>query len=98
MSDSVTLPEKFAFTGPTLTTTVAVISFGAVNSSFWQPGMHLASMAGSLSAAQTLSCEAGTIWLSFICMAALPQRRAIYAPFQPGLTRGLGARQRRLFI
>jgi hypothetical protein len=32
-SDSVTLPPKLAFTGPTLSTTVAVISFGAVISS-----------------------------------------------------------------
>src|ERR1700689_118336 len=98
MSDSVTLPEKFAFTGPTLTTTAAVISLGAVKSSFWQPGMHLASTAGSLSGAQTLFCEAGTIWLSFICMDALPQRRVTYAAFPLGLTRGRGARQRRLRI
>src|ERR1700733_206032 len=77
MSESVTLPEKLAFTGPTLTTTVAVISWGAVSSSFWQPGMHLASTAGSLSPAQTLSCGAGTSWLSFICMGVLP--RVIYA-------------------
>src|SRR5205807_9361978 len=75
--------------GPTLTTTVAVISFGAVNSSFWQPGMHLASISELLSAAHTLSCEAGTSWLSFICMAgySLKSQRRSMAPSDEMLER-----------
>src|SRR5579863_1138455 len=97
MSDSTTLPAKLAFTGPTLTTTVAVISLGAVDSSFWQPGMHLASTAGSLSPAQTLSWDAGTIWLSFICMDVLPQTRVIFAGVREGLARRRDARQWRLW-
>src|SRR5947209_17319338 len=89
MSDRLTLPAKLALTGPTLTTTVAVISFGAVISSFWQPGMHLASISGSVSAAQTLSCAAGTIWLSFICMGRYSQksRRCSMAPSDETLER-----------
>src|SRR6266513_2130954 len=68
-SDSVTLPPKVAFTGPTLNTTVAVISVGEDISRDWQPGMDFFKISGSLSAAHTLSLDAGMRWLSFICMA-----------------------------
>src|ERR1700722_18222568 len=68
-SDNVTLPPNVAFTGPTLNTTVAVISVGDDISRFWQPGMHCFSTSGSLSAAHTFSFAAGIRWLSFICTA-----------------------------
>src|SRR5262245_31782435 len=58
MLESSTLPWKRALIGPTLTETVAFISWSETFSSVSQPGMHERSTSGSLRAAKTASREA----------------------------------------
>ena len=60
MTSPTEMTANVAFTGPTLTTTFAVISVGEVISRLWQPGMHLRRISGLLRPAQTFSRDAGT--------------------------------------
>src|SRR5438128_4624032 len=90
MSDSVTLPEKLALTGPMRMRTFAFISVSDVFSSDSHPGMQACSTTGSLSAAKTLSRGAATLYSPLISMMALPvSDRRMRLPFA-----GIGVRRR----